>query len=98
MALGAVRLCNPGGMDLDPKSPSMKLWHRLLALGVSEDEATELMNGYAHELAERIRYGDYPAHATDGAEYAADVIDPWTSQPGTYVLSTRRPGVVGGPS
>lgn len=40
---------------LDPKAPSMKLWHTLLARGVSEDEAAELMNGYAHELAEQQR-------------------------------------------
>jgi hypothetical protein len=31
---------------------------------------------YAHELAEQIRHADFPAHATDGAEFAADLIDP----------------------
>lgn len=74
---------------LDPKAPSMRLWHALLARGVSEDEATELMNGYAHELAERIRN----VHATgegdawnwwDAADIpasCADLIDPLSAGP-----------------
>ena len=41
---------------LDPKSPSMRLWRTLIEHGVGADQATELMNGYAHELAERQRY------------------------------------------
>jgi hypothetical protein len=89
-------------MTLDPKSPSMKLWHRLLALGLSEGEAAELMNGYAHELAERQRAVDFDWHEEDAAgayrarEHLADLIDPWPSNPGTYVLSTREPGTVSG--
>lgn len=74
---------------LDPKAPSMRLWQRLLAGGAHEDEATELMNGYAHELAERIRN----VHATgegdawnwwDAAEIpgaCADLIDPVKTGP-----------------
>lgn len=92
-------------MTLDPKSPSMKLWHRLLAAGADEDEATELMHDYAHELAERIR-GEKGTtslesghHFFSGMDYAADIIDPQARQPsaGEYGLSTR-PGVVGGGS
>lgn len=70
----------------DPKSPSMRLWHRLLAAGASEDEATELMNGYAHELAERQRSladandeldHDHHVYGFSGAvRKAADLIDP----------------------
>lgn len=37
----------------DMTRPSWKLYNRLLVLGVSVDEATGLMNGYAHELAEQ---------------------------------------------
>jgi hypothetical protein len=94
-------------MALDPKSPSMKLWHWLLAHGASEDEATELMNGYAHELAERIRedvdLDAHPGEAVYPCEDCATVrgaalINPWPSEPGRYVLSTRRPGIVSGPS
>jgi hypothetical protein len=40
---------------LDQSRPSWVLYNRLLALGVSVDEASSLMNGYAHELAERQR-------------------------------------------
>ncbi|WP_405559099.1 hypothetical protein OHV08_34390 [Streptomyces canus] len=92
-------------MSLDPKSPSMKLWHRLLAAGASEDEATELMHGYAHELAGRIR-GEKGAtslesghHFFSGMDYAADIIDPQEQQPPVdeYRLSTR-PRIVGGGS
>lgn len=73
--------------QLDTKSPSMRLWHTLLAQGVSEDEATALMNGYAHELAERqrqhirrlaahpLRYGS-AEWAIRGADEVADLIDP----------------------
>lgn len=75
----------------------MKLWHRLLALGVSEEEATELMHGYAHELAEKIRAekgsGTYApgVYFHSGMDYAADLIDPQVQQPPVdeYRLSTR---------
>lgn len=40
---------------LDASRPSWKLYNKLLALGVTVDEASELLNGYAHELAERVR-------------------------------------------
>lgn len=94
-------------MSLDPKSPSMALWHCLLAAGVSEDEATTLMNGYAHELAGQQRNWDAEAAGyTDPqmAVYAvADLIDPEIDDDGEggddvdlppvgeYRLSTRRP-------
>jgi hypothetical protein len=72
--------------DLDPKSPSMALWLRLLAAGVSEDEARTLMNGYAHELAGQQRNWDAEAAGyTDPqmAVYAAaDLIDPETDDDG----------------
>lgn len=79
----------------------MKLWHRLLALGVSEGEATELMRGYAHELAGVQR--EWIDERTDmpwWADQIPDVIDPQAqgSTEGAYVLSTRRPGVVSGGS
>ncbi len=92
-------------MSLDPKSPSMKLWHRLLAAGASEGEATELMHGFAHELAERIR-AEKPTSSLEsahffnsGMDYGADIIDPQVQQPPVdeYRLSSH-PGVVGGPS
>ncbi|MEV5915821.1 hypothetical protein AB0M00_43930 [Streptomyces chartreusis] len=69
---------------LDPKSASMRLWHTLLARGVSEDEATQLMNGYAHELAERQRaenfdwYEDDASGALMAQAHLADLIDPHT--------------------
>lgn len=67
-------------MSLDPKSPSMALWHRLLAADVSEAEATELMHGYAHELAERQRNWDAEAAGYTDPQMAvygvADLIDP----------------------
>lgn len=40
---------------LDTSRPSWKLYNKLLTLGISAEEAGELMNGYAHELAERVR-------------------------------------------
>lgn len=75
----------------------MTLWHRLLAAGVSEDEATTLMHGYAHELAERQREDiDYDSGNTTpdfiaGRLSGADLIDPQEQQPpvGEYRLSTR---------
>ena len=79
----------------------MKLWHRLLAAGVSEDETAELMFGYAHELADRIR-GEKGTtslesghHFFSGMDYAADLIDPQAEgyPADEYRLSTR-PGVV----
>lgn len=74
----------------DPRSPSMNLWHALIGRGVDADEATTLMNGYAHELAERIRHdaasrwapndkGVYALGAEDALEgqtRGADLIDP----------------------
>lgn len=39
----------------DQSRPSWKLYNKLLALGVPVEEAGHLMNGYAHELAERLR-------------------------------------------
>ncbi|WP_406122862.1 hypothetical protein OHQ89_12155 [Streptomyces canus] len=94
-------------MSLDPKSPSMKLWHRLLAAGASEDEATELMHGYAHELADQIRedvdLGAHPGEALYECEEcatvrAANLIDPLVQQPPVdeYLLSTRHRIVGGG--
>ena len=41
-----------------------------------EAAVDEILNDHAHELAEKIRNSSYPAHATDGADYAADLIDP----------------------
>jgi hypothetical protein len=38
--------------------------------------AQRVYDAVARELAEQIRNADYPAHATDGADYAADLIDP----------------------
>lgn len=84
-------------MSLDPRSPSMTLWHRLLAAGVSEDEATALMHGYAHELAEQIREQRGTTSLPDGhfffsgMDFAADLIDPQAQQPPVdeYRLSTR---------
>lgn len=95
-----MSVCHPGGMSLDPKSPSMKLWHRLLAAGVSEDEAATLMHGYAHELAGRQRA--WIDERTDMPWWAGeipDLIDPQAQQPPVdeYRLSTRGP-VVGGES
>ncbi|MFF4552698.1 hypothetical protein [Streptomyces sp. NPDC001422] len=68
-------------MTLDPRSPSMALWHRLLGAGVSEDEARTLMNGYARELAERQRHhfgvGDAPvrAHCDPDCDFCRGVTD-----------------------
>lgn len=67
---------------LDVNAPSFKLWQALITRGATEDEATELMNSYAHELAERIRAekgsGSYePAELfRGGMDFAADLIDP----------------------
>ncbi|MEV6014751.1 hypothetical protein [Streptomyces sp. NPDC051997] len=72
-------------MTVDPKAPSMRLWHRLLATGASEDDATELMHGYAHELADRQRAAiegfDRDDHwgvlfRPDDVEGLPDLIDP----------------------
>jgi hypothetical protein len=65
----------------DMSRPSWKLYNRLLLLGASADEASELMNGYAHELAERQRYehnevgGGCSLGVCDG-DRLADLIDP----------------------
>lgn len=40
---------------LDMSRPSWKLHNKLLLLGATAEEAGELMNGYAHELAEKVR-------------------------------------------
>ncbi|MCX4994272.1 hypothetical protein [Streptomyces longwoodensis] len=68
---------------IDMSLPSWRLYNRLLLLGVSVDEASDLMNGYAHELAERIRNAPNPDSPDDfggfvdqGADWAADLIDP----------------------
>jgi hypothetical protein len=69
--------------------PSWTLYNKLLYLGVSVDEATALMNGYAHELAERQRAegASWGQDSAAGKVYraAADLIDPAVSgeQPGT---------------
>ncbi|MEH0417822.1 hypothetical protein [Streptomyces sp. B21-083] len=66
------------GDPLDRSRPSWKLYSRLLTLGVSVDETAELMNGHAHELAERIRQ-DTTVMGEAGDQYAllyADLIDP----------------------
>lgn len=68
----------------DPKSPSALLWNALVRHGVDADEATALMNGYAHELAERLRNihgsGEGDAwnwwDAADIPGACADLIDP----------------------
>ncbi|MET7458496.1 hypothetical protein ABZT03_43150 [Streptomyces sp. NPDC005574] len=49
---------------------------RLTRAGLSAAFADLVLDQHAHELAEEIRSADYPAHATDGADYAADLIDP----------------------
>lgn len=69
---------------LDPNSASLRLWHALLAGGASEEEATVLMNGYAHELADRLRnvHGSGDGESWDWWDAAtipascADLIDP----------------------
>lgn len=70
----------PVSAGLDPKSGSMRLWQALLANGSSEDEATALMNGYAHELADRIRnegaYWGQSSAAGKVYRAAAKLIDP----------------------
>lgn len=70
-------------MDAELSTPSWALYRKLLVLGVSADEATELMNGYARELAEKIRNepapddpDDYGGFVDAGADWAADLIDP----------------------
>lgn len=69
----------------DPKSPSMRLWQALLSRGVDAEEATVLMNGYAHELAEQQRsYAEEEWTGSDArmilrrrvARHLADLIDP----------------------
>ncbi|MGW5123256.1 hypothetical protein ACWEQ7_04175 [Streptomyces sp. NPDC004069] len=47
---------------------------------VSEAEMARGIDAFTHQLAEQIRNADYPAHATDGADYAADLIDPEVKQ------------------
>lgn len=62
---------------LDMSRPSWKLYNKLVVLGVSVDEASDLMNGYAHELADQQR--EWIADQTDLAWWAdqiPDVIDP----------------------
>ncbi|MBE4788409.1 hypothetical protein [Streptomyces caniscabiei] len=64
---------------LDPKSASMRLWNALLAHGVTAEEATVLMNGYAHELAERQRawlhaYADEPGEMPKDQEDITEMI------------------------
>ncbi|MFI5473221.1 hypothetical protein ACIA6D_23645 [Streptomyces cacaoi] len=59
----------------------MAIWRRLLDSGASADEAAELMNGYAHGIAERQRaYSNAepgePGCWHDGVNAAANLIDP----------------------
>ncbi|MFD0037274.1 hypothetical protein ACFVIZ_06450 [Streptomyces anulatus] len=43
-------------MALDPDNPALKLWQALVTRGVSEEEATELMNNYSAQcIANRYR-------------------------------------------
>jgi hypothetical protein len=68
--------------------PSWKLYNKLLNLGATVDEATALMQGYAHELADRARAGIalFEDHV-GGFQYARemreiiDVVDPTTPDP-----------------
>ncbi|MEU9218893.1 hypothetical protein AB0D47_20355 [Streptomyces sp. NPDC048376] len=70
------------GDPLDQSRPSWVLYNRLLALGVSVDEASSLMSGYAHELAERQRavnfdwYEDDASGAYLARDHLANLIDP----------------------
>ncbi|MFF6904538.1 hypothetical protein ACFY9Q_01180 [Streptomyces sp. NPDC012389] len=51
-------------MALDMNAPSFKLWHTLLGHGVTEEHATELMNGYAAEvISQHEEQGEEPAPA-----------------------------------
>jgi hypothetical protein len=60
----------------DQSRPSWKLYNKLLALGVPAEEAGQLMNGYAHELAEQLREQcDCGEIGTCGCP-CADLIDP----------------------
>lgn len=52
---------------LDRSRPSWELYNRLLGLGVTVDEASALMNGYAHELAERLRA--HPVYSSSQATW-----------------------------
>jgi hypothetical protein len=63
----------------DTSAPSMRLWHTLLARGVTADEVTALMNDYSHELADRQRGRAASMHnqdLADGVRHGADLIDP----------------------
>lgn len=71
--------------QLDPHSPSMRLWHTLLRLGATEDEATGLMKDYAHELGDKIRkqkarlnliLPEFEQAWEAGLHRGADIIDP----------------------
>ncbi|MFB7400198.1 MULTISPECIES: hypothetical protein [Streptomyces] len=43
-------------MALDPDNPALKLWQALVSRGVSEEEATDLMNNYSAQcIANRYR-------------------------------------------
>lgn len=45
-----------------------------------------------HQEAEKIRNASYPAHVTDGADYAADLIDPFRLDAGEWIRkSDNRP-------
>ena len=60
----------------------MLLWNALLAHGVTAENATALMNGYAHELGERVRNQRHEGHDQIKCApcfiygHAADLIDP----------------------
>ena len=77
-------------MTLDPKAPSMRLWQALRGRGVGAEEATALMNDYAHELAERQRAATddlFELYAwtfhEDAFRDLIDVIDPKAQRAGT---------------
>lgn len=67
---------------LDPTGPTWRLWHALLAGGSTPDEARNLMNDHAHQLAEQIRAGHHTVegHPCPGphciGHHAANLIDP----------------------
>ena len=69
----------------DLKLPSWQLYNKLLLLGVPVDEASDLMNGYAHELADRIRTyadrDDLDYYSPQGLREGADLIDPEKTGP-----------------
>lgn len=51
---------------------------------LSTETASQLIDAYAHELAEQIRNDDFPGYREErfytGVEAAADLIDPWLKE------------------